>query len=446
MCDTFVALGDATNGAKVILGKNSNREPNEAQALIRIPAQDNSETWVKCTYIHIPQIPHTHEVILSKPFHIWGAEMGVNEHGLTIGNAAVFTKTVFEKDNFGLTGMDMTRLALERANTALQALFLIAQWTEEYGQDAYGGYQDKRFYYCSSFLIADKHDAYVLETADRQWAAKKIKDFYPISNGLTIEGEYDFSSENIIKYAIEKGWHTDGEPFSFRKAYSDRFYTRMSHSTVRRKLSMDLFQENHRKIDAIVAMNILRSHGNQTDKFHPAHGNLKTLCVHASGWTCPIQTTGSMVVELHEDEQDVFWFTGTAAPCISVFKPFFIGDITLLPNQFKQPSATYDESLWWKAERLHRKVLRNYPKLTALFQKELQDLQANFLAREFILRTNHADQATLFAFSKECMERYEQCLKEWTEKVYAAKVRPQPFAPFYRWYRRRLERQLKKFS
>ena len=38
MCDTVVALGDATADGVTLLGKNSDREPNEAHQLLRIPA------------------------------------------------------------------------------------------------------------------------------------------------------------------------------------------------------------------------------------------------------------------------------------------------------------------------------------------------------------------------------------------------------------------------
>ena len=96
MCDTFVALANATRDGSVIFGKNSDREPNEAHELVLIPrATHDSSAQVKMTYISIPQVRETNAVLLSKPFWIWGAEMGANEHGVVIGNQAVFTKVPY---------------------------------------------------------------------------------------------------------------------------------------------------------------------------------------------------------------------------------------------------------------------------------------------------------------------------------------------------------------
>ena len=68
MCDTLVALGNVTADGVTLFGKNSDREPNEAHHVIRIPAARHAPgEKVKCTYIEIPQVEQTHEVLLCKP-------------------------------------------------------------------------------------------------------------------------------------------------------------------------------------------------------------------------------------------------------------------------------------------------------------------------------------------------------------------------------------------
>ncbi|SHJ18216.1 hypothetical protein [Lutispora thermophila] len=93
MCDTLVALSNATKDNSVIFGKNSDREPNEPQIMIRVPPKKRDKNKkIKCTYIEVDGEEFTYEAILIKPHWIWGAEMGINYKGLVIGNEAVFTK------------------------------------------------------------------------------------------------------------------------------------------------------------------------------------------------------------------------------------------------------------------------------------------------------------------------------------------------------------------
>ena len=88
--------GDVTADGSVLFDKNSDRSPNEAQGLIGVAARDWPRVaaaadgkkaedgggsadeapygMVKCTRLSIPQVAHTHAVLLSAPSWLWGAE------------------------------------------------------------------------------------------------------------------------------------------------------------------------------------------------------------------------------------------------------------------------------------------------------------------------------------------------------------------------------------
>ena len=134
MCDTMVALPPATAAGGVLFAKNSDRERNEAQAVEWHPRATHAPgARLRCTYIDIPQASETHAVLLSRPFWCWGAEMGANEHGVVIGNEAVFG-TVPPSRMLALIGMDLLRLGLERGATAAEAVEVIVTLLEDHGQ------------------------------------------------------------------------------------------------------------------------------------------------------------------------------------------------------------------------------------------------------------------------------------------------------------------------
>ncbi|MCA9684488.1 MAG: hypothetical protein KC457_20005, partial [Myxococcales bacterium] len=116
MCDSFVLVRP---GQPVWIGKNSDREPSEAQRVERVPAIDHRDGIQTIGEYSLAQAAHTHALIQSRPSWLWGCEMGVNEHGLAVANEAVFTRLpVAER---GVTGMDLQRLALERCSSADEA-------------------------------------------------------------------------------------------------------------------------------------------------------------------------------------------------------------------------------------------------------------------------------------------------------------------------------------
>lgn len=381
MCDTFVHIPSSTT-ASVIFGKNSDREPNEAQQIVSYSRNIRDKKTIQATFIEVEHPAATYEVILSKPFQMWGAEMGCNEYGVCIGNEAVFTKMPFDKKNIGLTGMDLLRLSLEISKTAKEGLENIISYLEKYGQDACGGYTDKNFYYHNSFIIADKNEGYVLETAGKHWVYEKVNGYRAISNGLSIEEKYDSISKDAISFATKKGWIKKKEPFNFKKAYSQWLMPKLAACEFRRN-SSEQSGKSFSNFTIENAFQILRSHGKAD--FSPDKGSTQSICMHASGLFTPHQSVGSMVVELRKEKPATVWLTGSSAPCLSLFKPFYFGNDILAEENFNSPSAVFDNSYWWQWEKLHRTILKNYDESISFIQFKQLELEKLWIKYDKIL-------------------------------------------------------------
>jgi len=435
MCDTLVAIGKATADGTVILAKNSDRQPNEAQALTYIPrASHDAGEMVACTYVEIPQVEQTYEVLLSRPFWMWGCEMGGNECGVAIGNEAVFTKEPYDKSP-GLTGMDFIRLALERADTAGKALEIIVELLETYGQGGNCGFHNEEYYH-NSFIIADPDEAWILETAAKFWVAERVRDIRTISNGLTIGSEWDAASPGLVEHAIEQGWCKSADEFHFARCYSDFLYTRFDGCRIRQRRSTELLEEQKGAITIETMMAALRDHGPQSagnPTWNPSKGILTdALCVHASfGPLRPSQTTGSMVAHLSPG-LPTYWLTGTSSPCTGIFKPVYLGGAGL-PDLGAQPTGVYaPDSLWWNHERLHRAVIRDYATRLPLYRDERETLEADFLSEAAEMYESHRNASAekqasvLAAFTAACFERAIKATAGWAKSVSSAPVQHRP--------------------
>lgn len=353
MCDTMVALGNSTEDGSVLFAKNSDRQPDEPHIMVRIPRKQydtEKNGFLQATYIKIPQVEETYEVVLLKPSWIWGCEMGWNEFGLNIGNEAVFTKE--EDGKPGLIGMDMVRLALERCKTSTEAVDLMAGLLAAWGQGGNCGFK-KPFTYHNSFLIAERETAWVLETAGRYWAAKQVKDIYCISNCLSIENDFDKCHPDIVKHAIDKGWCKNGKDFSFAKCYSNKLYTFLSGSMDRRKTCETALRNAKGKITAGLLKSTLRTHHHELDGKLFGKKSLKSVCMHAGGMIGD-QTTGSYAASLN-DRLCTYSVTGASAPCISVFKPLWLAkEMPIFTEQEHDRAVSY----WKHREKLHRQILQ----------------------------------------------------------------------------------------
>ena len=343
MCDTVTVIGD--DG--VLFAKNSDRDPNEAQVLEWVPAgvHDPHDELI-CTWISIAQAPSTNAVVLSRPWWMWGAEMGMNEHGLVIGNEAVFTRQPLGDP--ALLGMDLVRLGLERASSTEDAAGVIVELLERHGQGGSCSLERPGFSYHNSFLIADPRSAMVLETAGRRWATEEVTHgVRSISNGLTIP--------------------------AFAKANAKRLRARVAACEVRRALTEASSASASSPGDLF---RVMRDHGGSSaPTWSRIHGGLEAPCVHAGGVLASSQTTASFVADLRADP--IAWATATAAPCTSLFKPISVAEpVDLGPA----PTNHYeDESLWWRHERLHRATLRRFGALAPLYRSKRDEVESQWL-------------------------------------------------------------------
>ncbi|MGH9854640.1 MAG: C69 family dipeptidase [Blastocatellia bacterium] len=414
MCDTVVAVPPATADGVVWFGKNSDREPGEAQFVEHLPAQKfTAPTKLQCTYVEIPQAAQTFEVVISRPFWMWGAEMGANERGVAIGNEAVFTRLPVPKT--GLTGMDLLRIALERSATAREALDLITRLSAEVGQGGMCGHRHKGFRYHNSFIIADPSEAWVLETADRFWVAEKVRGVRTISNSLTIGKEFDLIGDGTYEFARQQGWCKSASDFNFAKVFGDPFRRVTSCGELRRACTQKRLLQNDGKINRYDLFAALRDHAGMK----PINGwRMKMPCAHASWqrWRQSGQTAGSMVSCLRPDGS-IHFLTGTSSPCLSLFKPVALGGELISTGP--RPGEGYDgESLFWRHERLHRLVLSDYAARRALFEVARVEAQAKvFAAAEEAMRS-HDGRAC-----QQIWEWHRELALEWTERVIKAAPR-----------------------
>ena len=423
MCDTFVVLPPFTYDGSVIFGKNSDREPNEAQALEFHPAHTHGpgET-VHCTYIEIAQARETHAVLLCRPFWMWGAEMGANDKGVVIGNEAVFTRMPMSREG-GLTGMDLLRLALERAGTAEQAVETIVQLLSDHGQGGGCGFEDKRMVYHNSFLCADPREAWVMETAGPFWARRRVEGFASISNGLTIREEFDACHPDTVRTARDKGWLSRGETFDFARCFSDLFYTTFSACRARRNRSNRLIggqggEAGQGGIDVRQALRVLRDHGG--DSYRPDRHLLgDRLCAHAANRLTrnATQTTGSLVAHL-KTRSNTYWVTGSSAPCTGLFKPVWFGG-TPLPDLGPTPEGRFHpDALWWHHERLHRSVLIDYAVRLDAYREQRDAMEGEFMETAGRVPDRHRSELT-----REAFKRGREATGRWTEQVRALPIR-----------------------
>ncbi len=459
MCDTWVALPDATSSKQVIFAKNSDRPIFDCQPLMRYPRQKwSAGDAIQLEYIEIPQVSETYSTLGSSPYWCWGYEEGINEYGVVIGNEAIYTKTFKQLakaylagnvPDFGLIGMDIIRLALERSETAHQAVGVMGQLIEQYGQfgSAVPTKSHSKGGYDNSFIVADSSEAWVVETIGNRWIAKRFtSQFTSISNQPTIRNEWNAGSDDIESYAHQQGWWDANNEFDFARAYIDDETSRQV-SHIRQMRSRQLLSEQAGNITPDWMMRIARDHYEDTflgsPYFDAADPDFLSICMHVSPadftWG---NTASSCVAVLPEVGIPVFWWLA-GPPCNGCYVPFFpqgnqlpevlstagtSGKRIVPPSEAKQDKYQ-EESYWWLFWKLMEQTKGDaiysqpglYPQRNQIVRNCFDSLELKFKETlPDVVAQSHQNSElniqALDAFTADCVNRVVQATQNLLEQ------------------------------
>jgi len=263
-----------------LFAKNSDRPPSEVQVVERFGPR--CEATTRATHIEVEGCKgDTIAFVGSRPKWTWGVEHGVNVAGVAAGNATIYTTLDPRGAPDGLIGMDLVRLALERASTASAAVEVIGALLEQHGQGGTGHEGADRPYW-SSFLVTDPSQAFVIETSGSVRAVERVERTRATSNRTTIPA---FDAEHRHpRQPVER--LVDGRLAASRAVLA------------REPVTVDTLKAH------------LRSHVGAEEGY--------TICMHVPEVEV---TAASMIAELPIDGSPRAWFL-TGSPCTDEYTRF----------------------------------------------------------------------------------------------------------------------------
>ena len=385
MSDSVVAVGDQTAAGVTLFAKNSDRRASECQPFVQFSeANHPPEALLNCTHIVITQVAETYRVMGHSPWWAWGFEHGVNEYAVAIGCQRIFSIESIDTRP-GLIGMDLVRLGLERGRSAREALEIIAGLIELHGQGGSSVAPDAEGDH-NAFLLADSNEAWLLETSNRRWAARRCA-LEAVSNCYSIGSDWEFGSRDLADFARTAGrWPKSGR-LDVAAAYCDGSVSSLN-SKGRQQRSQELLDESSGRHEVATLQRLLRDHldggatwlGGSTSDEERHY----TLCAHSE----PLHwTTASIVAPLPRKLQTPWpiWISfGT--PCTGIFLPVYLSGV--IPAQLARGGEEpRSDSAWWAFKRLQDVASRDSARTTPLLRAEWAEFeteleQARLVAEE----------------------------------------------------------------
>lgn len=184
-------------------------------------------------FIEIPQVPRTYRYITMNYSEYEGfppplTNGGLNEYGVAARDIWSDSRSelieMTPNPQHGPSYSDLSRIVMERARSAEEAVEIVGKLIDTYGYSSYGG---------NSHLFADSKEGWVLidyAGGKGLWVARRLgpDEVFMSYPGYIGEIPLDFAthpdfrgSANFIRFATEQGWYdpASGEPFDADGVY-----------------------------------------------------------------------------------------------------------------------------------------------------------------------------------------------------------------------------------
>jgi dipeptidase len=386
-CTSVIVGKEATADGSVLLGHNE--DWGEYLMPLRWnPREEHrqGETFKLRDGQLIPQVEETYAFI-------WPAAEcnGINEHQVAIVDDTGSCRKEFFQNERGIDLEEFMTLALQRSQSAREAVRLMGGLVEKYGYRSYNG-QDGDI-----VSIADSSEGWWMEvTIGGIWVAERIPDdgFVVLANRFRI-GEVDLNDSsrflacpNLIEYAKQRGWYDPAQgPFHFSRTYGTAEDVGSAYNTRREwrgncLLSGRTFEEKEnpltatplRKLGPRDIMALFRDHYEGTE-YDLTKGSKNASPHRTSERTiCRLATDASTVAQLRSwlppEIGGVLWLSA-GTPCSSVYVPYYLG-VLEFPKPFSFLTKSYNrDNAYWVFNSLENLVDRYYNEKAKFGESEM---------------------------------------------------------------------------
>ncbi len=391
-CTTILVGKDASADGSVILGHNEDMGAASGRLLFQ-PGMTHEESEISVNYVAIPQVAQTYQywaagnsTPVADKFYDGGWILcGMNEYGVSMGCNTMATREPRIPRGKGIMRYEIRKLILERSKTARDAVKLVGRLIDGYSQC------DSPVAYC----IADREEAWLVETTYRHWVAKRIPDdgCHVIANQYTIETDWDAASDDLLDYAAAQGWYDpEAGPLNFKYTYGDQEH-------------LDHIENTSREFQG---RNMLRGKA----------GSLTVKDVLSVLSLPPVQTAGTQSYMVWHLRQSVpveigcvMWF-GMCSANANAAVPIYVGS-SQVPEEYTESSLKEDkESAWWRFKRLQTTIYPQRWQYSGIYldvRKALNRFQE--AVRE---ERREMEQNALAAWKKGCIDEGKKLLSDFT--------------------------------